>query len=275
VFHWYRASGAFSTFSDVLGASNFSGKGTTPVGASGAVNLFGTVDMAGNVKEWCANATATGRRFVLGGSFADASWQFRDQDAQSPLERRAGFGLRLIEPSAALDAKMTAPIKTVERDPASLKPVSDDVYRVYVRQFDYDRTPLDVIAEATQDTPEWRREKVSVVTAYGKDRLPIYVFVPASAKPPFQAVVFYPAPTRMRRAPARVWLCSGWTSSCAAAACSCIPSIREPTSAVSPVRAGRAWCATSRFSAARTFVGPLTISNQEATSTSRRSRSTG
>ena len=61
--------------------------------------------MAGNVKEWCANATETGRRFVLGGSFADASWQFRDQDAQSPFERRAGFGLRLIEPSAPLEAQ--------------------------------------------------------------------------------------------------------------------------------------------------------------------------
>jgi dienelactone hydrolase len=192
VFHWYRASGAFSVFSDVLAASNFSGRGTTPVGASGAVNLFGTVDMAGNVKEWCANATETGRRFVAGGSFADAPWQFRDQDAQSPFERRAGFGLRLVEPSAPLDATMTRPIATVERDPATLKPVGKDVYRVYVRQFEYDRQPLDVVALGAQDTPEWRREKVSVLAAYGKDRLPIYVFVPASAKPPFQAVVFYP-----------------------------------------------------------------------------------
>ena len=192
VFHWYRASGAFSTFSDVVTTSNFSGRGTMPVGASHAVNMFGTVDMAGNVKEWCANATKTGRRFVLGGSFGDAAWQFRDQDAQSPFERRAGFGLRLIEPSAPLDAKMTGPITTVERDPSTLVPVKDDVYRVYVHQFDYDKTPLDVVQEGSQDTPEWRRVKVSIPTAYGKDRLPLYVFVPASAKPPYQAVVFYP-----------------------------------------------------------------------------------
>jgi dienelactone hydrolase len=198
VFHWYRASGAFSVFSDVLGASNFSARGTLPVGASGAVNLFGTIDMAGNVKEWCANATQTGLQYVLGGSFADASWQFRDQDAQSPFERRSGFGFRLIAPSAPLDAKMTAPIATVERDPASLKPVADDVYRVFVRQFDYDRTPLDVIAEGTQDTPDWRRERVSIQAAYGKERLPIYVFVPVSAKPPFQAVVFYPGANSSR-----------------------------------------------------------------------------
>jgi dienelactone hydrolase len=154
--------------------------------------MFGTEDMAGNVKEWCANRTETGRRYVLGGSFADALWQFRDQDAQSPFERRAGFGLRLMEPTAPLDAKMTAPIATVERDPATLKPVSDDVYQVYVRQFTYDRTPLDVIAEETQNTPEWRREKVSIRAAYGQERVPVFIFVPTSAKPPFQAVVFYP-----------------------------------------------------------------------------------
>jgi len=192
VFHWYRASGAFSVFSDVLTASNFSARGTIPVGSSGAVNPFGTVDMAGNVKEWCANATGAGLRFVLGGSFSDAPWQFRDEDAQSPFERRAGFGLRLIDPTAPLDPKMTAPIATVERDPATLKPVSDDVYRVYVRQFDYDRKPLDVVAEGAQDTPNWRREKVSILTAYSSERLPIYVFIPSSATPPFQAVVIYP-----------------------------------------------------------------------------------
>jgi dienelactone hydrolase len=203
VFHWYRASGAFSIFSDVLISSNFSGHGTTPVGASGAVNLFGTADMAGNVKEWCLNAAEQGRRFVLGGSFADASWQFRDQDAQAAFERRAGFGIRLMETSVPLSAKMTAPITSVERDPATLKPVADDVYRVYVRQFDYDRKPVDVIAEETQDTPEWRREKVSVDAAYGNERLPIYVFVPASVQPPFQAVVFYPGANANRTSSSR------------------------------------------------------------------------
>lgn len=192
VFHWYRASGAFSVFSDVLLSSNFSGRGTAPVGSSGGVNLFGTVDMAGNVKEWCANATATGRRFVLGGSFADASWQFRDQDAQLPFERRAGFGLRLMQSVTLLDATLTRSIATVERDPSTLHPVSDDVYRVYVRQFDYDRQPLDAMPEGTQDAPDWRREKFSVRAAYGNERLPIFVFVPKNVQPPLQAVVFYP-----------------------------------------------------------------------------------
>ena len=154
--------------------------------------------MAGNVKEWCWNATTGGRRFVLGGAFGDAEYQFRDQDAQLPFERRAGFGLRLVEPSAPLDAKLTQPIATVERDPASLKPVSDAVFQVYVRQFDYDNTPLAASVETAQETPAWRREKVTVAAAYGAERLPIYLFVPTNAVPPYQAVVFFPGTNAVR-----------------------------------------------------------------------------
>jgi dienelactone hydrolase len=148
--------------------------------------------MAGNVKEWCWNSTNAGRRFVLGGAFNDADYQFHDEDAQLPFERRAGFGLRLIEQTAPLEARLTDSIATVERDIAALKPVADAVYQVYVRQFDYDHKPLATTVEATQEMPGWRREKISVAAAYGSERLPLYVFVPTSSTPPYQAVVFFP-----------------------------------------------------------------------------------
>ena len=90
VYHWYGASGAFSVFSDVLSVSNFSGRGTARVGQYGGVGPFGTYDMAGNVKEWCWNSTNAGRRFVLGGAFNDADYQFRDEDAQLAV-RAAGW----------------------------------------------------------------------------------------------------------------------------------------------------------------------------------------
>jgi dienelactone hydrolase len=192
VYHWYGASGAFSVFSDILSVSNFSGKGTARIGQYGGVGPFGTYDMAGNVKEWCWNSTNAGRRFVLGGAFNDADYQFHDEDAQLPFERRAGFGLRLIEQTAPLEARLTDSIATVERDIAALKPVADAVYQVYVRQFDYDHKPLATTVEATQEMPGWRREKISVAAAYGSERLPLYVFVPTSSTPPYQAVVFFP-----------------------------------------------------------------------------------
>lgn len=54
-YHWYRASGAFGIFSEILRVSNFGGRGPARVGASGSLGPFGTHDMAGNVKEWTWN----------------------------------------------------------------------------------------------------------------------------------------------------------------------------------------------------------------------------
>jgi len=121
-----------------------------------------------------------------------ASYQFRAEDAQSPFSRRPDFGFRTIIQPEPLSPALAHSIRTVERDPASLKPVGDDVYRVYVRQFDYDHKPLDAAVEATEDTPVWRREKVSFAAAYGKERVPVYLFLPKTASPPYQAVIFFP-----------------------------------------------------------------------------------
>jgi formylglycine-generating enzyme required for sulfatase activity/dienelactone hydrolase len=207
IYHWYRASGAFTIFSDVVTASNFSGRGTARVGEYHGLGPFGTYDMAGNVKEWCSNAANAGKHYVLGGSFADATYQFRDQDAQSPFERRPGFGFRTISQSAPMEAAWTNAVVSVERDPNAIKPVANDVFQAYLHQFDYDKKPLDVKAERTEDTPAWRREIVSVATAYGNDRLPINVFVPKSAAPPYQVVVMFPGSNATQTASsATLWL---------------------------------------------------------------------
>jgi eukaryotic-like serine/threonine-protein kinase len=192
VYHWYQASGAFSIFSDVLSVSNFSAKSTARVGEYRGVGPYGTYDMAGNVKEWCANATGDGKRYVLGGAFNDADYQFHDEDAQAPFTRRPGFGLRVLETAAPVAARLTDPISTVERDPATLKAVDDAVYRVYARQFDYDSKPLAATVEATEDSEIWRREKVTIAAAYGNERVPMYVFLPKSSAPPYHAVIYFP-----------------------------------------------------------------------------------
>ncbi len=195
VYHWYQASGAFSVFSDVLSVSNFSGKATARVGEYRGVGPYGTYDMAGNVKEWCTNATGDGKRYVLGGAFNDADYQFHDEDAQAPFTRRPGFGLRLMEPAAPLAASLTDPIASVERNPATLKAVDDAAYRLYARQFDYDPRPLATVVETTEDSEIWRREKVTIAAAYGNERVPIYIFLPKSSAPPYHAVVYFPGST--------------------------------------------------------------------------------
>ena len=44
-----------------------------------------------------------------------------------------------------------------------------------------------------QDSPDWRKEKITFDAAYGKERATAYLFLPAHVKPPFQTVAFFPS----------------------------------------------------------------------------------
>ncbi len=207
-YHWFRASGAFGIFSEIVAASNFSGKGPTKVGSSGGLGPYGTYDMAGNVKEWCSNAASGGKRYLLGGAWSEATYTFRDADAQPPFERKATFGFRCMLQQEPVAQRLAAEISTLERDPASLKPVGDDIYRAYLSLYDYDRTPLDTRLEASDDSnPAWRKELVSVRATYGDERLPIYLFVPKTSAPPYQPIVYFPGSDAVHTASSQhLWL---------------------------------------------------------------------
>jgi dienelactone hydrolase len=193
VYHWFNASGASGLFSEILRFSNFGSKGATRVGITGGLGPYGTYDMAGNVKEWCSNEANHGRRYILGGAWNEAQYQFHDEDAQPPFERRASFGFRCMVERHQPDAGLMKPILTLERDPNSLKPVSDEVYRVYRHLYDYDPVALDSKIEETDDSnPHWRRERVSFRAAYGAERVPAYLFLPRGTPAPYQTVVFFP-----------------------------------------------------------------------------------
>ena len=55
IYHWYRAANIDELSADILRLSNFDGKGLRKVGESGGLGAWGTLDMAGNVREWCTN----------------------------------------------------------------------------------------------------------------------------------------------------------------------------------------------------------------------------
>ncbi len=194
VFHWRRAAGLgipqHQNFSDVLLVSNFNSSGTVPVGSLDSLGSHGTFGMSGNVGEWCFNADGDLRHF-LGGFYREAGYRFADVEARHPLERGPGFGVRLMlqdEPLAAeVLAEVVAPDRTLP------PPVDDDTFRLYARQFEYDRSPLNARVEETDDShAHWRRERVSIDAAYGNERLILQVFIPHRSRPPYQGVINFP-----------------------------------------------------------------------------------
>jgi formylglycine-generating enzyme required for sulfatase activity/predicted Ser/Thr protein kinase len=208
VYQWRVAAGTAGIFSDMLQFSNFGGPGPAGVGVSGSLGPYGTHDMAGNVKEWVWNESSDGKRFVLGGAWFEARHQFLDEDARAPLSREPGFGFRCMRASAPVppdvQAALTAPIVTLARDLSELKPVNDDVYKAYRGLFEYDRKPLDSRVEERDDTnAHWSVERVSFTAAYGSERVPLVLFLPRSAKPPYQVAIYFPGSDATRSASSR------------------------------------------------------------------------
>jgi dienelactone hydrolase len=193
VHHWMRAAGR-GHFADILLLSNFAGHGSAPAGSHHGLSAFGAYDVAGNVKEWCANAYGA-KRYILGAGWNEPSYMFTDPDARSPWDRLPSYGFRCARYASEPPAEQRAPIdlvKAVRHDPL-LKPVPDAVFAVYRAFYAYDRTTLAAAVESVEEAEHWRREKVSYDAAYGRERVPAYLFLPRNARPPYQTVVYWPA----------------------------------------------------------------------------------
>jgi formylglycine-generating enzyme required for sulfatase activity/dienelactone hydrolase len=192
VYHWCRAANLWGSGVFVPG-SNFSGSGTVPVGGAGAVNAYGTYDMAGNVKEWCWNERKDHLRFILGGGFGEPTYMFGAQDAQSPWHRAPTFGFRCVKlaskpPDATLATIDVPPV----RDYAKEKPASDESFRAYKGLYAYDKRDLAVHLDATEKVDDWATEIVSFDAGYGNERMIAYLCLPTNARPPYQTVVYFP-----------------------------------------------------------------------------------
>src|SRR5262249_45339070 len=110
-------------------------------------------------------------------------------------DRSSNNGFRLMKSSATaeLPPAVFAPIVRLTRDYSKEAPVADDVFRVYERPYDYDRGELRPTIESTDDSSSsWRVERITYSAAYGNERVPAYLFLPKTAHPPYQTVVYFP-----------------------------------------------------------------------------------
>ena len=192
VFHWHHAAQQ-SFWSEIVVVSNFDGAGTAPVGSYAGLGRFGTYDMAGNVSEWCLNATGDGEHYILGGAWSEPIYRYQDTEAAGPFDRSNIHGMRLIRFEGSLSAALTAPIEDQAYDYRNEQPIGDDAFEIIRGMFTYDRTPLDARVESVlEDNEHWREEVVSIRAAYGDERIPIHIYLPRNAAPPYQAVLYMP-----------------------------------------------------------------------------------
>jgi formylglycine-generating enzyme required for sulfatase activity/dienelactone hydrolase len=192
-YHWRRAA-VMGVFSDVLQLSNFSNKGPSAVGSSNGIGDFGTYDMAGNVKEWCWNENGQ-RRYILGGGWNEPSYMYSSSDTRLPFDRSANNGVRLMKTAdgAPIPPRALEPVARLFRDYSIERPAADDVFHVYERQFEYDKTDLKPAIESTDDSsPFWTVQRITYNAAYNNERIIAYLFLPKNAKPPYQTVVYFP-----------------------------------------------------------------------------------
>ncbi len=193
IYHWDRVAFTWAS-GDIVPLSNLTKETVVAVGSTQGMNRYGAFDLAGNAREWCANPTNAGDRFILGGGWDDAPYGFNDAVAQSPWDRSETNGFRCIRYAGgnvdrvALEDTIVVPFRDFLTEPA----VSDETFELYASQYRYDKTALDAQVEETITTDDYVREKVVFNAAYGGERMAAYLFLPRNATPPYQAVVYFP-----------------------------------------------------------------------------------
>jgi len=199
--HWASAAGFYSNNmrllfgSRMLKISNFGGKGTEPVGKMQGMGYFGTYDMAGNVREWCWNATRDGHT-IRGGAWDDATYMYMYRSQLPGFDRSPKNGFRCVQymDEDNIPQEAFQKIEFIEdRNYYGENPVSDEIFNIYKEQFQYDSLALEASIEKRDESQEnWILEKVSFNAAYGKERVIAYLFLPRNTDPPYQTLIFFP-----------------------------------------------------------------------------------
>lgn len=195
VYHWNVLSEPGRT-KFIVPLSNFNGQGTMAVGANEGLCTYGIYDLAGNVREWCANPMQRRQShyFILGGGWNDQTYSYNDANGATAMDRSAGNGFRCIRtlPGDTTLVSLDGPVGMEYRDYTKEKPVDDKTFALFARQFTYDNTPLNAQVQAVADTGIWKVERVTMDAGYAGDKLVTYLFLPRVAKPPYQPILYFP-----------------------------------------------------------------------------------
>lgn len=192
-FHWKTAdAGDVSPWDGILAHANLvDGDGPVAVGSTETYSVRGVADLAGNVREWVWNA-AGDDRYILGGSWRSPPHLYTDYDAADPWSRDLENGFRCATWDDEPDPRLFEPIERPIFDFTGYRPVDDDTFALYASYFEYDRGSLDAVRTLVAESDAWTRYRVEIDAAYLDARIPVHLFLPTNAEPPYQTVVYVP-----------------------------------------------------------------------------------
>jgi hypothetical protein len=187
--HWRRAA---AHIDETLPFNNFNAARVAPVGSHAAISEYGAYDMAGNVREWVVNPSGDDR-YVLGGAFNQPEYLFEVPDVLPPDARPGDVGVRCMKAEGEVPEALLGPLPALRHDFRKDEPIADDVYDAVTAQFSYDRVPFpsEMLSRDESDR-RWVREIVSYPAPYGDERIVAHLYLPRNARPPYQAVVYFP-----------------------------------------------------------------------------------
>jgi eukaryotic-like serine/threonine-protein kinase len=171
--------------------ANFSGTGTVPVESYPfAISPYGMYNMAGNVKEWIANRVGDGWG-TTGASWQDPMYLFSQVGSQSG-EGSATIGFRCAKTLAPNENTNGSETLSVATTVPVYHPVSAAALPALLAHYRYDRIPANPRSRTVVETADWIRERLWIDGSKG-DSVLLYLYLPKSAEPPFQTIVYIPS----------------------------------------------------------------------------------
>ena len=205
--HWSRAAqgpldAQFATAPNLSSAGNYGRDGSRSA-SDRAMGPWGTLDMAGNVREWVWNATSQGR-LALGGSWLDYPWIYQSAYSLNALDRSPQNGVRLMD--ASLDelnsADIADPIGLIVDLPAAIREsVSDATFEGMRYQFTHAASKVtEESVVIAQDFGDFVVEEVSLEYDSG-EILILYVGRPKRTDKALQSLIYMSTAGSFRDAP--------------------------------------------------------------------------